>query len=70
MRTHTLLLITFCSVLVINANATVLSGDTAKIQAIQLSDTLVNLEVGAKYVLTATVEPVKSAKLIMSGSLN
>ena len=70
MKKHTFLLIAFCSVVFVNANATVLSGDTAKIQAIQLSDTLVNLEVGAKYVLTATVEPVESAKLIMWGSLN
>lgn len=70
MKTHTFLLIAFCSLVFVNANATVLSGDTAKIQAIQLSDTLVNLEVGAKYVLTATVEPVESAKLIMWASLN
>ena len=70
MKKNTLLLIAFCSLVFVNANATVLSGDTAKIQAIQLSDTLVNLEVGAKYVLTATVEPVESAKLIMWGSLN
>lgn len=70
MKTHTLLLIAFCSLVFVNANATVLSGDTAKIQTIQLSDTSVNLEVGAKYVLTATVEPVESAKLIMWASLN